>query len=186
MKKILLATAAILASVGVVAQGTILNANDRFTIGYDAPILDNAGAPLTGADYWVALYAGTGIDSLVAVGAPANFLPAGAGLDGMYNAGSVAVDTVAPGETATIEVRAWEAAGGNTYEAAEAAGFLVGKSATMTITTGGFTDGTAPPTLPTPLSQATPQFATFSLIPEPSTMALGVLGAFALLLRRRK
>jgi hypothetical protein len=184
MKKILLATAAILASVGVMAQGTILNANDKFTIGYEAPITDAAGAALTGADYWVQLYAGPVGGSLAAIATPANFLPAGAGLDGMYNAGAVTVDTVAPGVEATVVIKAWEAAGGGSFEEAQAGGFAYGESSPFNLITGGSGE---PPSLPTPLGTASDQrFQTFSLIPEPSTMALGILGAFALLLRRRK
>jgi hypothetical protein len=94
----------------------------------------------------------------------------------------VTIASVAPGANAVIELRAWDGTKGATYEAASAAGggFYVGKSAQITIATGG--SGT-PPSLPANLVG----LQSFAIaVPEPSTIALGLLGAAALLIRRRK
>jgi len=89
---------------------------------------------------------------------------------------TVTVPSVAPGANGTFQVRAWS--GGSSYETA-----LVSKgaSATFTTATGG---AGVPPSLPTDLVGLT----SFNVlpVPEPSTIAFGVIGGLALLLRRRK
>jgi hypothetical protein len=75
-------------------------------------------------------------------------------------------------------VRAWEAAGGTSYDAALAGGFRTGVILV-------YRDDWRRwflPSLPANLVGLT----SFSLVPEPSTYALLALGAAALFLRRRK
>jgi hypothetical protein len=181
MKKLLLVGSLLLSGLMAFGQGTVLF-NNRVSGVLDAPVFvgDLAGAKADGATYWGQLYAGPDAGSLAAVGAPVAFRT-GAGA-GYISGGTVTIASVAPGANAVIELRAWDGTKGATYEAASAAGggFYVGKSAQITIATGG--SGT-PPSLPANLVG----LQSFAIaVPEPSTIALGLLGAAALLIRRRK
>jgi len=88
------------------------------------------------------------------------------------------------GLSASVQVYAWYNNGGtiNTYAAAQAAGVPTGFSSVVTATTGG-PNGNNPSTPPS--SFAFPAFSV-SGVPEPSTIALGVMGASAFLMRLRK
>lgn len=106
------------------------------------------------------------------------------GLNGFYN--TVTTATIAGTTTAaTVALAAWNNAGGtvNTLAAAQAAGLgQWGVSATGNVASLGF--GTiTPPNLPTSITSFS---LTASSVPEPSTIALGVMGASAFLLRLRK
>jgi hypothetical protein len=147
--------------------------------GSGAPLFDVDGTTrLAGTSYLAQLYAGPDAGSLLPWGDPLSFRT-GAGA-GFFNTTGVntarTIGTVASGNRATIAVRAWEAAGGATYETAVAAGFKFGSSTLFTVATSG---GGEPPTLPSKLVGLT----SFSLIPEPSTYALLGLGATALSFR---
>jgi len=183
MKSLLLATAVVVASVGVYAQGTVNFNNSKSTVGGN-------GAPVTfadtglGADSTIVaqLWAGPDAASLAPVGATLAFRN-GAGAGFLNTTGQDTVRTiasVAKGAVATYQVVAWEIAKGATYDAAFAAGGYVGKSGVFTIKTGG--DG-EPAALPANLTTLTG--FTVANIPEPSTIALGALGLGALLWRRR-
>src|SRR5262245_32524509 len=93
-----------------------------------------------------------------------------------FDYGFGGIPTVAPGATATMLVRAWM--GAATYDAA-----LTRGSVTWTQLT-----GTAPPApnLPAPTTLAMPSTLVMTTVPEPSAIVLGIVGAAALLLRRRK
>jgi len=180
MKKILLAAACVAATIGALAQGTVNFSNLPGAIGgAGAPIHDTDGTTgLAGTAFFAQLYAGPDAGSLAPIGAAVNFRTgAGAGFVTAADL-SRAIATVAPGATAQVQVRAWRASDGATYDAAVAAGGHYGFSNVFTVATGG--SGT-PPSLPANLVG----LQSFSLIPEPSTIALGALGAAALLLRRR-
>jgi len=82
----------------------------------------------------------------------------------------VAVPGVASGTTARLVYRASFTTGGTTY---------TGESAAFDVTTGGGL-------LPAANLDALTGTTTTIVVPEPSTLALGVLGAAALLFRRRK
>jgi hypothetical protein len=82
------------------------------------------------------------------------------------------------GDTVTLQVRAWDAGGiGLTYDDVKAAGGLWGGSITLTylIPAGTFQD-----------LYYMHNFQSFSLVPEPSTIALVVVAAFGLLWWRRR
>lgn len=107
-------------------------------------------------------------------------------LPGVYAGGQR--QTPAPG-TYTFEVRAWETAFGATY--AEAAAntqtqngrlAFLGQSAQFDVASG---DPTAS-IPPTSIAASVPGFTVNAAVPEPSTIALGVLGVGALLLLRRR
>jgi hypothetical protein len=178
MRKTILTAIAVFASVGALAQGTInMNSYPSIT-GARQNVLNSDGTPVAGADFWVQMYAGASPTSLAPVGAAINFQTgAAAGL--FRDTAARVVPTVTPGADAIVQIAAWEASGGSTLEAAMAAGKKWGKSDPFTVKTGG--DG-QPPALPGNMTN----FKGFSLIPEPSTIALGLLGAASLLFFRRK
>ena len=184
MKKTILAVAAVIASVGAWGQGQVNFSNVSAVIGYDAQVFDSDNTtPLMGPAYLAQLYTGASDDALAPVGATTGFLDIAA-LPGQFNGGVRTIDGVAGGADALLQVRAWEASGGDTYEAAVSSGAKFGSSASFTRTLGG---GGTPPAPASNLGSAdNPGIQSFSLVPEPSTAALGILGAVALMLRRRK
>lgn len=178
-----------IAALPAFGQGRITFANTATGTGVagGSPVTDVGGVTrLTGATFWAQLYAAAGAGvaegSLVAIGTPTNFRT-GAGA-GFVPAGIVAVLTPGtPGTAATVQMRAWEGAAGSTYEATLAGGGKVGTSlGTINVTLGGPDPGGGVPFLDPFMIGMQP----FSLVPEPSTIALGLLGAAALLIRRRK
>ena len=179
MKKLLVTLAAVLVSVSSFAQGTLIF-NNRTQAG-DAPVSRPGGAG-AGAGITAQLY-------LVPAGggAPVPLTPTTT-----FRTGSAAaayfvteinpftITGIQAGQNATVRLRAWETAAGS-YEAAAAGGGLWGQSNDVTVQLGGTPPVGAP--IPTPSLNG---LQGFTLVPEPSTMALGVLGAAALLFRRRK
>jgi hypothetical protein len=95
-------------------------------------------------------------------------------------------DTGIPGTAsgpATVALYAWFNGGGSfpTLASAQAGGEW-GDSGAVTLATLGNANGTPPTTAP---AIGVPSFSLVSSSPEPSTIALGVMGASAFLLRRR-
>jgi len=172
------------------------------------------GTPLgdiaNGGDWTVALYANTGpgdaastltqtvIDGSGSPGTPVTSTLAGggtgAGYVGTWFSSAIADIPGQPttgGTPATVQLYAWYNDGGTiaTYNAAVAAGVPAGFSKTATVASTGGPQVGAPnataPTLPFGSLGNVAMTAT-STIPEPSTIALGVMGASAFLLRLRK
>jgi hypothetical protein len=173
MKKLLLTAAAMLAAVGVYAQGTVNFAN--IGVGVNSPFKDIAGVNLTGAGYSVELLAGASAGSLASVVILTPTFSAG-----YFNGGSQTLGFVGPG---FFQVRVWDNQGGTltTYAAAVGAAGRVAESGALGITP---TAPATPPGTPAPLvGLPTLQLAQ---VPEPSTIALGLLGAAALLVVRRR
>ena len=172
-------TATVLTTLG---QGT-LNFNNRVTIdGINAPV-DHDGTPLTGDAYSGQLFVmNPGSSSYEAVGAIQGFQTNPA-LAGYINGGEVAVSFIAPGSSADVILRAWANASGSDWAAASSnpAG-IFGESDVVTVASLG--GGGAPPGPAANLIGLT----SFSItqVPQPSTVALGLLGLAALALRRRK
>jgi hypothetical protein len=178
MKKLIVVAALGLVAVGALAQGafTFGNKNLIATPPIDARVFGPDGVTgLAGAAYWAQAYIklpAQADTSYVPVGAAVNFRT---GANAGYIAPVIVGTTYADQTDINVQMRAWDAAGGTSYEAALAAGKLVGSSAAITVKL------TVTPATPADMSG----IASFSLVPEPSTLALGVLGAAALLLRRR-
>jgi len=184
MKKLLLVLACVAATVMVSGQGTI-DVRNKVTGTLDAPIFDVDGTTkLAGTAYMAQVYAGPSAGALAAIGNPYPFRTGtGAGYYDYASTGTkVYVATVAPGATASVQVVAWEAAAGSYAAAAASTTYKSGKSAIFTAVLG---DAGSPPSVPAFMTGLT-QFSLVTAVPEPSTMALGLLGAAALLLRRRK
>jgi len=146
---------------------------------------------LTGPNFLGQLYVGANAGSLAAIGSPVAFLASGSGGEGFIDSGapiSVVSGSLNVNSSAVYVLRAWRASDGGTYEAASVVpGAHVGSSAVTPVTLGG---ALPPPSLPV---EAFPNaHASFSLsvvpvsVPEPSVLALGLLGGAALVLRRRK
>jgi hypothetical protein len=145
----------------------------------DAVVLKADGNPV-GAGYWAQLYAGADSSSLAAVDAPVNFVAE----SGYVVAGSVTIPGIAPGGSAFVQLRAWADASGASFEAA--AGNPVGDigiSPTLWLGATG-NPAASPPGLPVNLVGL--QGFQMSIIPEPTTWALLLLGLGALALGCRK
>jgi hypothetical protein len=173
MKKLLSIAALLAVALSASAQGTIQFVN-RIPGTLDAPVFDVDGVTrLGGSGYQAQLYVGTSANNLQAVGSPVPFRTGAAA--GYINSSDVSVPGIAGGASAFVAMRAWSTASGATYEAAG----IKGSSQVLSITLGGAGSPPSTPALLTGLQQ-------FSLVPEPSTIALAVLGGIALLFRRRK
>lgn len=194
MKKLLITASVMLAAVSLHAQGTVAFANAgasavtnsltqaripvgtafRFALYY---LPDQATAPTT-ADF----DRGT-------ILTPDAVIPQFAGI---YNGGTRTAPTTAAGAPGWFQVRAWEYAFGNSYEAAVANPVtqggrlaLVGTSNIIKVDTGDPT--TTPPGTAGTLTGNGIQGFVLVPVPEPTTIGLGLLGLGALLaLRRRK
>jgi len=162
---------------------------------------NDAGA----GSYWtVALYgaAGSGdpassllqLDTSGGTAVTANFTGVPSGSAGEWASTEIGVvpGTTGSGSPATVQLYAWYNDGGKytTYASALAAGVPTGFSTTGNVTLGG---PGSPPATPASLPTGTGanQIGSFSVsgtstVPEPSTIALGVMGASAFLLRLRK
>lgn len=182
MKKLLIALAAVLVTVATHAQGT-LAFNTRVVGSHDAPVTlrtaDGEGAgPAYSAQLYVVGAGGAftpipGITTFRAVPDGGNPL-----LARYVNPIDVTATGVAAGSQGQIVLRAWLTSAGSFDAAPEA---QRGQSAPTTVAFGGETPGgvLAPGNLTGLTGFIIP-------VPEPSTIALGALGAAALLFRRRK
>ena len=180
MKKLLVTLAAVLVSVSTFAQGTI-KFNNRLTGQVDAPV---ALATIDGATgFGSAPGAMAQLYLIPAAGAPVPLTPAttfrttSAAAMFYVNepASGVIVPGVPAGSTANIQMRVW--VGGSSYETA----LYKGGSNIIPVSLGGVPAQGAP--IPDAVLTGLQGFVVF---PEPSTKAFGVLGAAALLFRRRK
>jgi len=161
----------------VYATGTTLGP------GYDIGLLGAAGTQTS----YSALSLATG--SVVSSWLNSSINGPGIGLNGNYGvwnapAAVATVPGVTTGGVATIAIAAWQNSGADgaatTLAAAQADGYMWGVSDMVTTTLA--TGDASPGNLPSSLTD----FSLAVTIPEPSTIALGVIGASALLFRRRK
>ena len=177
MKKLLVTLAVVLVSVSTFGQGTILF-NNRVTPQVDAPVgrPDGTGA---GAGVNAQLFLITGGITYTALNPATTFrtTSAAAAFYVVQPTGPVIVPTVAAGQQATIVMRAWVGDVGSSYDTS----ICKGQSNPITITLGGVPAVGAP--IPDAVLAGLQPFGI--CIPEPSTMALGLLGVAVLLYRRR-
>lgn len=169
MKKLIIAFAALMVTVAAFGQGAVVF-NNRVPPDINARVLMPDGVTGVGAGFTAQLFggaAGTAVGQLTALTPTTTFRTGNAA--GYVNPVDVTVTGVAAGAQATLVMRAFN---GADY----ASSTIRGESNPITITLGG---GTLPPANLTGLQG-------FTLVPEPSTIALGVLGAALLLFRRRK
>jgi len=160
----------IVGTLALHGQGSQFN-NSNIPVADRPAIFDVDGTPL-GTTGRVQFWGGPSADALEAIGDPSNILTAG-----LWNGGTRTVDSVvANGSTPTfIAIEAWvdDGAGGKVNATTGAVFSAVG---------GGFDPGNGIASPPATLAG----FTSFTLVPEPSTIALAILGAGILFLRRRK
>jgi len=181
MKKLLVTLAAVLVSASAFGQGTI-NFTTRIAGVLDAPVFKPDGVTGAGAgtpaNAQLFMVTGSGATATYTALSPATTFrasPAGAAQNYVIPpATPVTVQGVAARQQISVVLRAWE---GASYDTAA----VFGQSQPITITLGGPVAG-QPDDFPANLVG----LQGFSMVPEPSTMALGLLGAAALLYRRRK
>lgn len=172
MKRILVAALAVMVSVSAFAQGTVFFSNFNPGAGIDAKVTFEDGVTGVAAGFTgeLALVGAGGVLTPVATSPFRTDFAAAAGYIGDSN---ITVPGVAGGASATFVMRAYD---GANYDSST----MFGSSAPFTITLGGAGE---PPSLPADLVG----LQAFSVVPEPSTIALGVLGVLGLVaVRRRK
>jgi hypothetical protein len=188
MKKTVLTLLAAMAASVAMGQGTVLFSN-RVLPQIDAPVTFGGdlrpgapagpAGPAAGPALVGQLLAGPVGGQLAPVGVPVAFRAAGAGA-GYVPGSTVIVPTVPKSSPAQIVFVAWVADLGATYAEALAAGIGgTGQSAPITVSLGG--EEITPANM-TGLAG----FSVAPVIPEPSVLALGALGAGWLMLRRKK
>jgi len=194
MKKVVLTVLAAVAAIGVQAQGFVNFVTTNSTFNFKVFDVDHTTA-LSGSSFYTQLYAADGNNiassSLTAKGNPVNFrVNAFAGYvqtTGSSQPNNILVNTsvqvtalngVDPGNTAnvTVQMRAWSSAF-STYALAVQNNAKYGQSAALNMALVG---GAATPGMDA--------FSSFSLqqSPEPTTIALGLMGAASLLIVRRR
>jgi hypothetical protein len=159
--------------------------------GLDAPVFDAFGNRLSGANYVAMLYGGPSSDNLQPAWdevffhtmAPVQFTYAPQGLPGyfMYS-GYVQIGGVPGGATVWLQVRAWDARLGTSYEEVQALG-IGGYSESNLFQKSGGDPGGGVPSLPEPLI-GLQSFSLRAVIPEPSSTGLLLLGLPLLLWRK--
>jgi len=181
MKKLLIALAAVLVTVATHGQAAIgtVNFNNRLTaVGLDAPVTIGSAAGLgAGAQYTAGLFHnGTLVPGSTTTFRDGTSNPA---LAKYINGVTVQIPgTVADQANVPVQMRVWLTSAGS-FDAAPAAN-RVSSGDLIIAQLGGGPNPATPNHLPTSFT------GLVIPVPEPSTMALGVLGAAALLLRRRK
>jgi hypothetical protein len=199
MKKLILTAAALLVTLSIHAQGLVNFQNDssnlvRHGLKSDAAVVGVDGIMV--ALYWAPVdNPGTpeneGNVPFIQLGAAVAVPTVPPSLAGRFFGGTRTTGTQSDaGENARFIVKAWEAAYGSTYEIAAAAppqngrGSLLGQSNEIITRLG---DGiqTPPGSLNVGPNTTAPMLS-FSVVPEPSSIALGLIGAGALLLLRRR
>jgi hypothetical protein len=199
MKKLLLTAAAILATLNMYGQGTGVisfgNVNspspsDRIWVNDTGVVGEGTGA--AGTSYKIALFYAASTTAteaqLVQIGPASGFIGAG-----QFSAGNRTVNTAgANGDPVTVQARAWGTIAGlpDTYEAVLAAGLAGDQRAYVGVGNVFVTETYRPgdPTDPAVAIHNDPNWRGFSIspVPEPSVIGLGLLGAGALLMLRRR
>lgn len=156
-----------------------------------ALVNDASGKPLTGTTFVAQVWYGASASTLTSSFAPSPFRASTTTYPGTWNPAAVggpgALGTLtgfAPGSTVTLQVRVWDSAVAG-VGAAQALTKAAGTGLSETFTY-------AIPADPLAIPGGMGGLKSFNLaaggsvVPEPTTIALGALGAAALLLRRRK
>jgi hypothetical protein len=185
----------VLAPLVGLGQSTFEFRNLSPAFGIDAPVFDAEGTPLEGANYLVELWGGATVDSLSPAitcfsnqrviipflsGASAGYFRDDGG--GRGGADNISIVAVPPGGWAWLQVRAWGAQMGATYEEAAARGLGGYGESPLFYAQGGYPyDFFTPP----PRLIGLQSFSLRPVVPEPAAVWLLLLGVVALLLIRR-
>jgi hypothetical protein len=190
MKKILLTTILAGSSLAAFGQGGVVIANGNNNSAHWNLVTSTGAAAPIGTDVQLLWFNGSSFQVVGTVltttaGNAGTFAPNG----GLYFTGTQTTQLPTYAATGTFEVQGWTGGFAN-YAAAVAGGAYVGQTASFTAAEANL--GTTPAGTPgsiTPSGAATGTQWNGDLVlvvPEPSTIALGGLGAAALLLFRRK
>jgi len=187
MKKLLLTLALAAVTTFTYAQGTIQFLNTgptRFNVNGVRPLSVSAGGPV-GGTYSFGVWAGTSAGSLSAqnVGAVGTNTSTG-GLMSGPSPNAFQLPGFEANTTVFIQIRGWESRFGQNYDQAVAAGSLHGSSAALPFLLGP-ASGPGAVIWAAETTDLT-KLQAINLIPEPSSIALAVLGLGSLLLFRRR
>jgi hypothetical protein len=179
MKKLILAGLLLSLGVGVHAQGTV---NFQNSTSSRVTLPDGTPAPVGSLSLGL-YYAPDNNSAFVMLGNSAGLLAPGIFIGGTRTTPT----TTAGGASAIFEVKAWSS-GYASYDLAAASGdssAFIGATSSFSNPTGN--PGAQPPGTPASLSGFTGlQVSAVQAVPEPATILLGLLGAGALFIRRRK
>jgi hypothetical protein len=173
MKKLIPLLALLIGVTSAVAQVGTVTFNNNTLGGTGRPVfMPDGSTPVVGTNFLAQLYygaVGTPEASLTAVTtAAARFRPTGVNPPGTWLGGTRTLTGFGPGQTVLLQVRVTDVSSS-----------LIGSSLTFTYT--------VPAVGSPPAAFDMANFQSFSLVPEPSVIGLGLIGAGALfLLRRRK
>ena len=157
--------------------------NNRHTPVVNAPVFDGQGVPLQGANFLVELWGGSTSNSLTPLllidqGYVRSIRPFRTDLPGYFPGrgvgGALCVVDVPPDGFAWLQVRAWQASLGLTYEAVSALG-LGGYGASPLFFAQGSDPFREPPVTPGSLI-GLQSFSLLPVVPEPGTGVLVLLG----------
>jgi hypothetical protein len=174
MKKLMISAAALMIAVAAHGQGQFLFNTRDIAAGNNVTFMFN-GALATGTDLFVEVLAGKDAASLVPLAGtlPLNRTGAGAGYTSPFS-NIYTVPGLAGGTSALVGYRAFQ---GATYAASSAKSELQLATANVTLS--------EPPTPPNEVALGV-KSVSFAVIPEPATLALGLLGLGSLLMFRRR
>jgi hypothetical protein len=144
-------------------------------------VFDVNGTTKLETGFLAQLYVGTTTDTstYVAIGTPQVFQTGV--LAGVINAGNVDVTGTAVGDSRFYQVRAWNSAGGTVTSFSSAT--VRGSSSAQSVVLGNST--LTDPTKQPPSANLHSSFS-LAVVPEPTSIVLGIIGGSALLFRRRK
>jgi hypothetical protein len=193
MKKLLIVGLLVMASASAFAQGTVNFNNNGLLAGnpdsikvFYGPQSDNKPLTVAFGTYVAQLYFGaagspeTGLQPVTS-NPPSAFRVATTTNPGTWSGGTRTLTGFDVGATVALQVRVWNTADGSDYGAAflKNNGLFTGKSSIFSYT--------VPAAGSPPAAYLMTGFQGFSVaVPEPSVIVLGILGAGAFLLRRRK
>jgi hypothetical protein len=178
MKRLIPIMVLVVGASGALAQTVSFRNTDLYTAPAERRVFaENGTTPLVGGNFAAQLLYGTSASSLTPHTGTAAFRTVATTdqFAGTWIGGTRTLTGMAAGQVATLQIRAWDTTGGATFDTALRRGI----SQTFTYL------------IPQPGSPANAffieNFRSFSLVPEPSVIGLGLLGVGALfLLRRRK
>ena len=160
-------------------QSSFLLANRYTVYGINAPVFDAQGVPLSGAIYQAELWGGVSSNSLAPAlvlnsGNIRLFVPFTPGGYFFSSVSTLSVRDVAPRGYAWLQIRAWDARLGSTYESVTALD-IGGYGASPLFYAQGNDPLALPPAPPAPLL-GLQSFSLLPVVPEPGTGVLVLLG----------
>jgi PEP-CTERM motif len=173
MKKLMITAAALLTACAAYGQGQFFFNTHDTTAGNVLTFLDATAKPVTGSDFFVEVLAGASASSLAPLTPTLalNRTGAGAGFANPFS-GTYTVAGMAGGTSVFVGYRAYEGTG---YTTASVKSSLHMATSSVVLT--------EPPTPPNEVALGT---HSVTLVPEPATLALGLLGLGTILAFRRR